>query len=315
MHKDDIASLQIGDTYDMNLRQLEYFVVIAEEGSITRAAERLFVAQPSLSQQISALERELGGPLLERMPRGVRLTVAGQNLLPEARAAISHADRAGRSARMALGLEAGRLEVAVATSAATGIMPWVLRRWQEAHPEIEIGLLEFPHRRALDEGVREGAGDLAVGSPPHDWQGPVERLGWEEFVLVLPRDDPLLSRRSIPLESLSDRRWVHFHASHGLAEVVDVRCGVAGFSPRIAVRTSQVPAAPHFAAAGLGPALVPEHIVPENLKALMRPAKPRLVRPVVSFIRAEWSALTEAFLDCLRQYPWPRKPPRAVDLG
>src|SRR5437764_8083327 len=96
----------------MNLRQLEYFMTIAEEGSITRAAERLFVSQPSLSQQVLALEQELGGELLERLPRGVRLTAAGQELLPEARATIRHARRARRSARMALELEAGHLEVA-----------------------------------------------------------------------------------------------------------------------------------------------------------------------------------------------------------
>jgi DNA-binding transcriptional LysR family regulator len=80
----------------MTLRQLQYFVVIAEEGSLTRAAQRLLVAQPSLSQQIGALEAELGGPLLERMPRGVRLTMAGQSFLPEARAAISRVERARR---------------------------------------------------------------------------------------------------------------------------------------------------------------------------------------------------------------------------
>src|SRR6266436_8475208 len=108
----------LGDTLGVNLRQLEYFLMIAEEGSFTRASERLLVAQPSLSQQIGALEAELGGPLLERLPRGVRLTMAGQSFLPEARAAISHAERARRSARMALGLQAGQLELAALTSAA-----------------------------------------------------------------------------------------------------------------------------------------------------------------------------------------------------
>src|SRR5436190_10454416 len=118
-------------TQGVNLRQLEYFVVIAEEGSFTRAAERLLVAQPSLSQQIGALEAELGGALLERLPRGVRLTMAGQNFLPDARAAISHANRARRSVRMALSLESGQLEIATITSAAAGILPSALRRWQE----------------------------------------------------------------------------------------------------------------------------------------------------------------------------------------
>jgi DNA-binding transcriptional LysR family regulator len=299
----------------VNLRQLEYFTVIAEEGSFTRAAERLLVAQPSLSQQIAALEAELGGPLLERLPRGVRLTMAGQSFLPEARAAISHADRARAAVRMALGLESGRLEIAAATSSAAGILPWVLRRWQQQHPEIEVGLLEFFHRRALDDAVRDGAGDMALGSPPSDWDGPVEHLGWEEFVLVLPNGDPLLSRRSIDLAELADRRWVHFVAGHGLAAVLDVRCAAAGFSPRVAVRTSQVAAAPHFAAAGLGPALVPDHIVADSVKHLMRPARPRVTRRVVAFTRADWSPITHAFLGTLHEYPWPRKPARAVDLG
>src|SRR6266436_9477991 len=106
------------NTSGVNLRQLEYFLMIAEEGSFTRAAERLLVAQPSLSQQIGALEAELGGPLLERLPRGVRLTMAGQNFLPEARAATSHANRARRSVRVALGAESGQLEIAALTSAA-----------------------------------------------------------------------------------------------------------------------------------------------------------------------------------------------------
>jgi DNA-binding transcriptional LysR family regulator len=299
----------------VNLRQLEYFAVIAEEGSFTRAAERLLVAQPSLSQQIGALEAELGGPLLERMPRGVRLTTAGQSFLPEARAAISHAERARRSVRMALGLEAGHLEIAAATSAAAGILPSVLRRWQELHPTIEVSLREYPHRRLLDDGVRDGDGDMAVGSPPGNWDGPIEPLGWEEFVLVLPDGDPLLRRRSIPLADLAERRWVHFAPSHGLAEVVDMQCGAAGFTPRVAVRTSQVAAAPQFAAAGLGPALVPDHVVTESALELVRPTRPRLARPVVAFARDDWSPITRAFLEVLHERPWPRKPRGATDLG
>jgi len=298
----------------VNLRQLEYFVVIAEEGSFTRAAERLLVAQPSLSQQIAALERELGGELLERLPRGVRLTVAGQSFLPEARAALSHADRARRLVRMATDLEAGTLEIAAATSASAGILPSVLRRWQLAHPEIEVSLREYPHRRMMDEGVRDGDGDMAVGSPPADWDGAVENLGWEQFVVVLPHGDPLLEKRSIELAELADRRWVHFTAGHGLAELVDRECAVAGFSPRVAVRTSQVDAASQFAAAGLGPALVPDHVVPESERTLMRQLRHHPVRRVVAFTRGEWTPLTRAFLDALHEHPWPRKPRRATDL-
>jgi DNA-binding transcriptional LysR family regulator len=145
--------------------------------------------------------------------------------------------------------------------------------------------------------------------------GPITPLGWEEFVLVLPPGDPTLRERSVDLAELADRRWVHFARGHGLAEVVDMQCAAAGFSPRVAVRTSQVVAAPLFAAAGLGPALVPDHIVPDSAKELTRPAKPRLVRPVVAFTRREWTPVTRAFLDTLHEYPWRRKPPRATNLG
>src|SRR5438132_11337581 len=100
----------------MNLRQLDYLLAIADEGSFTRAAERLLVAQPSLSQQIKGLERELGGPLLERLPKGVRLTAAGKAFLPDARAAVTHADRARRNARSALQRESGQPHLPPVTS-------------------------------------------------------------------------------------------------------------------------------------------------------------------------------------------------------
>lgn len=299
----------------MNLRQLEYFVAIAEHGSLTQAAEQLLVSQPSLSQQIKTLEEELGGALLERLPRGVRLTAAGQALLGEAQAALVHAERARRSVRAALELETGQLEVAVTTSAAVGILPVVLRDWQRRHPGIEVALLEFPHRRALDEAVRDGVGDIAVGSVPENWTGEVAHLGWEEFVVVLPDGDPRLRSSSIPLERLADRRWVHYARGHGLADVVDLCCASAGFSPRVAVRTSQVVAAPLFAAAGLGPALVPEHTVPSALIGLARPASPRPIREVCAFARGGWTPLAAAFLEALRNFPWGPKPTGAVDLS
>jgi DNA-binding transcriptional LysR family regulator len=235
--------------------------------------------------------------------------------LPEARAALRHSQRGRRAVRMALGLEAGQLEVATITSAAAGILPAVLQDWQAQYPAIEISLLEFPHRRALDEAVRDGAGDIAVGSTPAEWQGPIEHLGYEEFVVVLPAGDPLLGRDSVPLEALADRRWVHFAEGHGLAAVTDVCCAAAGFAPRVAVRTSQVAAATRFAAAGLGPVIVPSHVVPDALQELFRPASPRFIRAVVAYTRSAWAPITTAFVASLRSYPWGEVPEDAIDLG
>jgi DNA-binding transcriptional LysR family regulator len=205
----------------MNLRQLSYLLAIADDGSFTRAAERLFVAQPSLSQQIKSLERELGGPLLERLPTGVRLTAAGKAFLPEARAAVAHAERARRNARSAMGLEAGELEVATVTSVAFGVLPPAFERWRERYPGTTIALREYTHRRALDDAVRLGVGDISVGPRPPLWPGPVVTLGWEEFVAVLPASDPLAkSQRPVALEALAERDWVLFGPDHGLSELI-----------------------------------------------------------------------------------------------
>ena len=298
----------------MNLRHLEYFVAIADAGSFTGAAERLLVAQPSLSHQIRALELELGGTLLERLPRGVRLTAAGQAFLADARLAIAHSDHARRAAHMALGLQAGELQIATFSSAPAGLLPPILRRWQERYPDVELSMREFINRRLLEAEVRGGFGDVAISVRPPDWSGPVERLGWEEFLVVLPHNDPLLRKRAIDLAWLADRRWVHYQAGHGLGEIIDLRCAQSGFSPQIAVRTGQVATAPQLAASGLGPTLAPDHVVPESLRGLARPVRPPLARQVVAFARQEWSPIARAFLEVAREHPWPQKPRAATQV-
>jgi DNA-binding transcriptional LysR family regulator len=297
----------------MNLRQLQYLLAIADEGSFTRAAEQLLVAQPSLSQQIKRLEQELGGPLLERLPTGVRLTAAGKAFLPEARAAVTHAERATRNARSALGLEAGELEVATVTSVAFGVLPPAFERWHERYPGTTITLREYAHRRALDDAVRLGVGDIAVGPRPSQWHGPVVELGWEEFVVVLPASDPLArNKRSVALEDLAERDWVLFGPHHGLSELIVATCARAGFSPRRTVQTGQVAAAGHLAAAGLGVTIIPSNVVPAALGAAVRSLKPPLARQLVAFTRQDWSPLAAAFLDVLHAQPWPRRPTAAT---
>jgi DNA-binding transcriptional LysR family regulator len=297
----------------MNLRQMRYFVAIADEGSFTRAAERLLVAQPSLSQQIKSLERELGGALLERLPKGVRLTAAGKAFITEARAAVTHADRARRDARSALGLEAGELEVATVTSVAFGVLPQAFEIWHDRYPATTIALREYTHRRALDDAVRIGAGDLAVGPRPPRWQGPVVELGWEEFVVVLPESDPLAQKKRAPrLDELADRDWVLFGPDHGLSELVLGVCVTAGFTPRRTMQTNQVAAAAPLAAAGLGVTIVPSNVVPHGLNAEIRRLSPPLVRQLVAFTRQEWSPLAQAFLEVLQAQPWGRRRRSAV---
>src|SRR5437879_2554341 len=127
------------------LRQLEYFTTVVDEGSFTAAAARLHVSQPGLSHQIKALERELGGPLLERLPRSVRLTPAGRTALPHARASLAHADRASSAARRASGVETGELHVGTLFSISVGVLPRALGAWRRQYPELQAHLVEFRH--------------------------------------------------------------------------------------------------------------------------------------------------------------------------
>lgn len=292
----------------MNLRQLSSFLSVVEEGSFTRAARRLRISQPSLSQQIRSLESDLGGELIERLPRGVRLTAAGKAFLPEAQTAVRAAERAGAAARMALGLQAGELEVATLLSMTVGILPLAITRWHERYPDIAIRMIEYTHRSPLEDDVRNGVGDIALGPTPASWPGRVELLGFEELVVVVPRSDPLAGKGLVRLEALADRGWILFQPGHGLTEVVSAACRRAGFQPRPAVRTTQVEAATRLAAAGLGPTMVPDNVLSTPLDAAILRPDPPILRELAVYTRGGWTPLSSAFVDALRAGDWIRRP-------
>jgi DNA-binding transcriptional LysR family regulator len=298
----------------MNTRQLECFVTAVEEGSFTRAARRIGIAQPSLSGHIRALEEEAGGPLLVRLPRGVAPTAAGRALLPEARAAVRALARAHQAVRATLTAEEGELEVATVLSMAVGVLPPWIRAWQEHHPTVAIRLHEFVHRRLLEDAIEHGVADLAVGPVPlREWAGPLRIVTWEEFVVVLSRNDPLAGRDSVDPVELAEREWVLYQPTHGLDGVVEEICRRAGFSPRGRVRTSQAEAAARLGAAGLGPAIVPDNVVSPGLDGAVLRLRPRITRDVAVYSRVELSATATAFADVLGSGR-PRRPPNAQAL-
>jgi DNA-binding transcriptional LysR family regulator len=302
------------------LRQLEYLVTVVETGSFTRAAERLHVTQPALSHQMRALESAVGGPLLERLPRAIRLTPMGRAVLPHARAALAEAERLHSAARRSAGLHEGELEVAAVYSVSLGILPPVLRVWHRQHPGVRVRLREYPHAGLLQAAMAAGRADLAVGPAPSGWEGPTRELGVEEFAVVLPADDPLAGGPdgTVALASLADRAWVHYSPGNGLADLLDRVCLQAGFQPRAAVRAEQTSAVPLLAAAGLGPALVPANIIPPHFDgAALRPDPP-IRRTLTAYTRTRPDPLTVAFADHLarqaRLNP-PHFPSPVRDLG
>ena len=138
----------------MTLRQLEYLLAVAQTGSFTEAASRLHVSQPTLSQQIRALEAEVGGPLLDRSPGSVGLTPAGKALVGDARAAVTSAQRALDAGRRALRSAPELLTMATVRSLAAAVLPATIKRWHEVQPDVSIRLLEFASRAARHRGGR-----------------------------------------------------------------------------------------------------------------------------------------------------------------
>ncbi len=293
------------------VRQMSYWLAVVEEGSFTRAAVRMHISQPSLSQQVRTLEQELGGELLERLPRSVRLTPAGQAFLPHARIAVDATARAVRSAREALQLQTGELEISTVRSIAGGLLPQLISVWRARYPGTFVRLHEFTHRTLAEDSVREGRSDLGIGPPPPDWRGSLCRLGWEEFKVVLPADDPLAGESSVALDQLAEREWVMFDAGNGLHDLVIQAFAALSstpFRPRHSVLTSQVEAAARLAAAGVGAALVPENALPEGLDGVVLRVDPPLGRELTVYARASWTPLARAFVDVMRAAPWSDPP-------
>ncbi|MBL7497723.1 LysR family transcriptional regulator [Frankia sp. CNm7] len=297
----------------LDLRQVVYFVTVAEEGSFTAAAARLLVAQPSLSQQLRALERQLGMDLLERSSRGARLTPAGRAFLDAARGLLADADAAVGRARAAAGLDGDALHVATLTSLATWVLPKAVSRFRERFAAVPPRITEFPDRLGLEEYMAEGRADVAVGGRPPDWAGPVRWLGDERYVLVVPAGDPRAGATDVPLRVFAAADWVMYASGHGLRTLVLQACGAAGFTPRTAVEARTVDAAARLAAAGVGVALVPDAAVRTDLVAHRVELADAPVVAVVGYARAAFSPTAAAFLDLLAALPLPGlvRPPSA----
>ena len=300
-----ISTSNVLPSNPLNLRQLHYWLTVVDSGSFSAAAPRLAVTQSNLSQQVAALERRVGGRLLDRLPKGVQLTALGREVAPDARAALAAAQRIERTAGQVLRLEIGILEIATFPAMIAGGLLGILEDWHEHYPEVAIQLREFGSRRALAEAVASGIGDVGIGARPHTWTGSIVSLGWETLTLVLPLS---LQREHaggpIPLRELAGERWVTYSAENGLAEIAAGACNDAGFSPVPAVEVATGYAAAKLAASGMGPALVPTHEVPAGLEDYCRPIQHQVSWEVAAFTRAGWSAMGRQFADVAVRHRW-----------
>lgn len=294
----------MADEVPLSLRQLQYFVVVAELGSITRAAERLHVSQPSLSHQLRVLENAVGGPLFERRTRGVVLTAVGRAMLPDARAALGASEDARRSARAAAGLDGGELRIATSLSLALGVLPHALREWFAAHPRVGVRVHEHSHADLVRAQVLAAEADVALGLHPDDWDGPIHDLGDEEVVAIVAHGDPLAAAGAtrISIGDLRGRRWVLPATTDGFSEYIERLCANEGFAPEAAVRSSGVGTLVALAASGLGPTLVPANAVPDHLPGVVLRLDPPIHRRIAVYATAANAELSRAFADCARRH-------------
>lgn len=246
----------------MELRQLAYFEVIAEESHFGRASRRLSVAQPALTRQIQQLERELGVQLFDRSHRRIRLTDAGQAFLVETRELLAKAEQAKEAARRAAHGETGRLTVAFVGSATYSPLPLILRSFRERFPKVHLLLDEMDSSAQcaalLDRRVDVGF----LRTPLADPELISETLLREPIVVALPQGHALSRQATVPLVALAAEPFVLFHRGQqpGYAEVVLAVCAAAGFQPRLAQEAIEVQTAIGLVGAGFGVCLVPEAV-------------------------------------------------------
>ncbi|MCL6667546.1 MULTISPECIES: LysR family transcriptional regulator [Streptomyces] len=278
----------------MQFQQLQYFVAVAETRHFTRAAELIHVAQPSLSQQIRALERELGADLFRRARGNITLTDAGEALLPLARRILADADTARHEVQELAQLRSGRVRLGATPSLCTGLLPDVLRAFHDRYPGIRL-LIEEGGSHDLVRELARGALDLALVVLPLPTPSPalttVELLR-EDLVVVSSPESPApggARRRTVRVSDLEGERLVMFRHGYDLRELTVAACRAEGFEPEFAVEGGEMDAVLGFVRAGLGVAVVPRMVATRTGRGLrVTPlARPGLYRTIALAHRSD----------------------------
>ncbi|EXL06324.1 LysR family transcriptional regulator [Ochrobactrum sp. WV_118_8] len=248
----------------MELRHLRYFLAVAEEGNFTRAAAKLGIGQPPLSQQIRDLENEIGVALFHRVPHGAELTAAGTAFLGEAKASLAAAEKAKLAAQGAARGETGRLALGfTASSAFNPVVSGTIRKFRARWPDVRLTLTEMNSHLLMEKLVR-GEVDAAFIRPglenPKDVR--MKRLADEPMLIALPSHHPLAVHPKLPISALANEAFVLFPRIVGLSLYDDVveACRNAGFEMIVAQEAPQMPSVVNLVAADLGVSIVPAAI-------------------------------------------------------
>ena len=246
----------------LELRHLRYFVAVAEELHFGRAAQRLGMAQPPLSQQIQRLEQIIGARLFERTSRRVQLTDAGTALLPDARRLLAGAEAALLAARRAGRGEQGELWVAFAATVMFLALPEIIRAFRDRFPGVHLDLREMPTGPQL-AGIKAGEIDIGfVREPEPDPELDIVTVMREPLRIAVPKGHPLASRATISVRHLADEPFVLFPAelAPGLHAQVMSLCRAAGFTPRVVEESRELYTSVSLVEAGIGVSILPASV-------------------------------------------------------
>jgi LysR family hydrogen peroxide-inducible transcriptional activator len=245
----------------MEIHQLRYFVAVADEGSFSRAASKVRVSQPSLSQQIRKLEAEVGQPLFDRLPRSVVLTEAGRCFIDYARQILASIGDARRCVDDLKGEVAGKVAVGAIPTIAPYLLPELVVTFQKHYPDVVLEIVED-----VTDGItrRVEAGELDVALVSTCRSSPTlqrESLGSEPLLLLVPERHPLAKKTLIEFEDLKSQRFLLLHEMHCLSQQVNQLLESRRFRPEVALAGSQLSTIANMVAASIGISIVPQMMV------------------------------------------------------
>jgi LysR family hydrogen peroxide-inducible transcriptional activator len=283
----------------MEFHQLRYVCAIADTGSFSRAAERCQVAQPSLSQQILKLEKDLGTMLFDRLGRSVRLTEAGRAFLPHARSILDQMETARTSVDDTCADVRGSVAVGVIPTIAPYLMPRYTTVFAKKYPEAKLRIVEET-TPILVEGLRDLSIDLAIlALPLRQKDLELFPLLTEPLFAVLPKNHPLAAAKSLALKNLRGECFVVLRDGHCFRDLSIAACTHARITPRIAFESGQFSSLFGMVAAGVGISLVPEMAIDRNAGCrYVRLSDARATRTIVAAILRgrSFNRVQQAFL-------------------
>ena len=294
---------------NMELRHLKYFVAVAEELHFGRAAKKLNIAQPPLSQQIKDLEEELGIKLFDRSKRNIQVTAAGSHFLKEAKQVLLHVQQAATTAKRIHGGKAGHLVIGFVGSVIHTFLPEGLRLFRERFPEVELSLHEM---NTTEQLMSLHAKKIDVGflyTDAHDSRLVCKTLTMAPLLAVLHNNHPLSGRRSVHIKQLAQEPFIaNTRSSEPVVRDAFISlCHSAGFSPRIEQEAGQVQTVLGLVASGMGVCLLPDFI-----KNIRRPGvqfiplsgSPPEVNLAVVWRSDNTSALVKSFVNLIESYSY-----------